>query len=98
MRTLNLVDEFRQEATQALFNKQQAIAVTYKLLEMELANPANSAQDQAILAAAAQRVSIRYLDQTQTGTDQLLDSLGVARFTAQNITDALKTLIFESSM
>lgn len=36
MRTLKKLDEFRTEAGNALFTKSQAVAVTLRLLEMEM--------------------------------------------------------------
>ena len=42
MRTFHKIDEFRTEAANALFTKQQAISVTMRLLELELADPQNN--------------------------------------------------------
>ena len=45
MRTFHKIDEFRTEAANALFTKQQAISVTMRLLELELADPQNSEEE-----------------------------------------------------
>ena len=39
MRTLNKVIEFQQEASNALFTKAQALAITMQLLELERRQP-----------------------------------------------------------
>ena len=46
MRTLEAVDEFRREAGQALFTKQQAVAVTMNLLDTERKNPDKLAKNE----------------------------------------------------
>lgn len=96
MRFLNKVDEFKQETTNALFTKEQAIAVVLKLFDLELADPDNSEEDIRVLTDARQRVSIRYFDSTATQTDEILDSVGVARLTAQDIAQAIEVMLFES--
>lgn len=98
MRTLEKVNEFRNEAKYAMFTKQQAIAVTMHLLEAERRNPKNREEDLRILTNAVQKITFRYLDATETETDTLLDSLGVARFSAEDIIAAIDTVIFDCSM
>ncbi|MCI8497246.1 MAG: hypothetical protein HFE85_03205 [Clostridiales bacterium] len=95
MRTLYQLEEFKKEAGEALFTKQQAISVTLRLLEMELKNPQNSEDDRRILADAMKQASFHYIDQTQTGIDSLLDSVGVARIPAVSIADAVSQIIFD---
>ena len=96
MRTLDKIDEFRTEAENALFTKQQALSITLKLLELELESPKNDEEDKRILEAAIKRVNIRYLDATNTDTDNLLDAYNVARLTAEDILEAINVIIFEA--
>lgn len=96
MRKLKKVDEFRTEASNAIFTKQQALAVAFKLFELELADPANSEEDTRILSEAMKRVSFYYFDSTTTQTDAILDSIGVARMTSEDIINAINILIFEA--
>lgn len=96
MRFLNKIDEFKQETTNALFTKEQALAVTIKLFDLELADPSNSEEDIRVLTDARQRVSIQYFDSTATQVDEILDSVGVARLTAQDIAQAIDVMLFES--
>ena len=96
MRFLNKVDEFKQEATNALFTKEQAIAVAIKLFDAELADPSNSEEDIRVLTDARQRVSIHYFDNTASNVDEILDSVGVARLTAHDIAQAIDIMLFES--
>ena len=96
MRFLNKVDEFKQEANNALFTKEQALAVALKLFDLELADSDNSEEDIRVLTDARQRVSIRYFDSNATQTDEILDSVGVARLTAQDIAQAIDVMLFES--
>jgi hypothetical protein len=95
MRTLYKVEEFKREAGEALFTKQQAVAVTLRLLEMELKDPQNSEEDSRILSDAMKKATFSYLDATQTEIDSLLDSVGVARISAQTIADAVSQIIFD---
>lgn len=95
MRSLNKIDEFRREAGNALFTKQQAVAVTLRLLEMESNDPNNTQQETEILNAAMRKINFTYLDATHTQTDALLDSLSVARLTANDIIEAINLIIFE---
>lgn len=96
MRSLDKIDEFRREAGSALFTKQQAIAVTLRLLELEIADPQNTDEEKQILTDAMRNINFTYLDATSSETDALLDSLSVARLTAENIIDAINVIIFES--
>ena len=96
MRSLERVDEFRREASNALCTKEQAITVTLRLLEEELSAPSNSAEDKKVLKAAMEHINFYYIDATKTETDTLLDSLKVARFTTEEIMKAIDTILFES--
>lgn len=95
MRTLNKVIEFKQEAPNALYTKAQALAVMLRLLELERRQPENTPEEAAALDQAIQGVSFRYLDTTETQTDQLLDSLGVARLTTADIVQAVEAVVFD---
>ena len=95
MRTLHKLHEFQQEAGHAVFNKQQAVAITLRLLETEKNDPDNTDEENRILADAMKKVEFRYLDATQTETDFVLDSLGVARFTVSDIVNAVKNVLFD---
>ena len=97
MRTLHHVNEFKQEAGQAVFNKQQAISVTMQLLLKEQADPANTGAEATALAEAVRKAEFRYIDETRSQTDQMLDELGVARFTVEDIVRAIGMLIFDVS-
>ncbi len=96
MRTLRKIEEFRKEASNALFTHQQALCVARKLFELEL-NGDNSPEDMRILQGALQRLDIRYFDATSTEIDAVLDAAGVARLTADNIADAIDVMIFEAT-
>lgn len=95
MRTLEAVDEFRREAGQALFTKQQAVAVTMNLLDTERKNPDNTEEETRILTDAMNKITFRYLDATESGTDALLDQLNVARLTSENIIEAIEAVLFD---
>ena len=96
MRTLSKVREFAGEASNALFNKQQAVTVTLRLLEMEANDLNNTPEESRILKTAISKAEFRYLDLTRTDTDTLLDSLGVARFTTQDIVSAVEDILFNA--
>lgn len=95
MRKLEKVDEFRQEAKCAVFTRQQAMAITLQLLQRELKNEENTKEDVRVLSNAIQSISIKYLDNTQTETDTLLDSFNVARLTADDILKAIEDIMFD---
>ncbi len=95
MRTLNKVIEFRQEASNALFTKAQALAVTMQLLELERRQPETTPEEAAVLDHAMKNLNFRYLDTTETQTDQMLDSLGVARLTTEEIVQAIEAIVFD---
>ena len=95
MRTLERIREFQQEAAGAVFTKQQAVSVTLQLLQQEAADPANSPEERAVFARAQERAEFRYIDATKTETDRMLDAIGVARFTVQDIVDGLDALLFD---
>ena len=48
------------------------------------------------MKTAISKAEFRYLDLTRTDTDTLLDSLGVARFTTQDIVSAVEDIIFNA--
>ena len=95
MRTLNKVDEFQKEASNALFTRSQAVAVTLRLLEMEM-NDSGTAEEEEVFANALRIAHVGYLDATNTETDALLDSMGVARITADDIVNAVKSILFDA--
>lgn len=96
MRTIPEVEEFRREANNALFTKQQAISVTLRLLEEAAKNPDNREEDKQTFLDAMTRINFHYLDATDSSTDAILDSIGVARFTAADIISAIEFVLFES--
>ncbi len=95
MRTLERIREFQQEAAGAVFTKQQAVSVTLQLLQKEAADPANSPEERAVFVRAQERAEFRYIDATKTETDRMLDAIGVARFTVQDIVDGLEALLLD---
>lgn len=95
MRTLQHIEEFKREASNALFTKQQAISITLRLLELEANDPEGNEEDRATLLEAMEKTEFRYLDSTKTNTDQLLDSFGVARITAEDIVAAIDYILFD---
>lgn len=95
MRTLYKLEEFKREAGEALFTKQQAVAVTLRLLELELNDPQNSEEDRRILSDAMKKATFSYLDSTQMEIDALLDSVGAARISASSVADAVSRIIFD---
>lgn len=95
MRTLNKVIEFKQEAPHALFTKAQALAVMLRLFDTERQQPENTPAETAVFEQAMKSVHFRYLDATETQTDQMLDSLGVARLTADDIVQAVEAVVFD---
>ena len=95
MRTLNKVIEFQQEESNALFTKAQALAITMQMLELERRQPENTPEEAAVLENAMKNLNFRYLDTTETQTDQMLDSLGVARLTTAEIAQAIEAVDFD---
>ena len=91
MRTLNSVSEFQTEAANAVFTKQQAISATLQLLTKEWNDPGNTPVENAI-----QRAEFRYIDATKSETDRKLDAIGVARFTTQDIVNAIQAIVFDA--
>ena len=57
MRTLNKVIEFQQEASNALFTKAQALAITMQLLELERRQPENTPEEAAVLEKRDEKTS-----------------------------------------
>lgn len=96
MRSLNAINEFKQEAPNAIFTKEQALQITLKLLTKELNNPANTENESAVLKRAIEYFTFRHLDATETETDALLDSFNVARITTADIVEGIKTVLFEA--
>lgn len=95
MRLLTMVQEFQTEAGNAIFTKQQAVAVTLRLLEIESQNPANTDEENRIFQDALKKAEFRYLDMTKTATDSILDSLNVARFSVGDIVRAVNDILFD---
>lgn len=95
MRVLDSVTEFKTEAENAVFSKQQAVAATLQLLQKELNHPDNSEADAKVLSDAIAKAEFRYIDATTTETDRMLDGLGVARFTTDDIVNAIHSLLFD---
>ena len=92
MRTLNSVSEFQTEAANAVFTKQQAISATLQLLTKEWNDPGNTPEEKSVLENAIQRAEFRYIDET----DRMLDAIGVARFTTQDIVNAIQAIVFDA--
>ena len=59
MRQLTAVLEFQEEAANAVFTKQQAVAATLQLLRREENDPVNTAEETALFAAAVGRAEFR---------------------------------------
>ncbi len=95
MKNLPYLDEFKKEAANAMFTKQQAISATLQLLQAEGAKAENSEKETAMFNAALKKAEFKYIDNTTTKTDAMLDSLGVARFTTEEITSAIDSLLFD---
>ena len=55
MRTLQHIEEFKREASNALFTKQQAISITLRLLELEANDPEGNEEDRATLLEAMEK-------------------------------------------
>ena len=96
MRSLKRIDEFKREAPNAVFTKEQAMQISLRLLKKEMEDPANSPADTATLKKAMEYFSFEYLDSTTTETDQMLDAFNVARLTTEDITEAIKVVLFEA--
>ena len=95
MRTLNSVSEFQTEAANAVFTKQQAISATLQLLTKEWNDPAIRLRKIGS-GNAIQRAEFRYIDATKSETDRMLDAIGVARFTTQDIVNAIQAIVFDA--
>ena len=93
MKSLTVIDEFRVEAKEALFTKQQAVAITLRLLQAELAEA--EGKDAEVLSKALKSISFSYLDATATRIDEMLDEVGVARFTSEQIINAIQNVLFD---
>ena len=52
-------------------------------------------EEAAVLENAMKNLNFRYLDTTETQTDQMLDSLGVARLTTAEIAQAIEAVVFD---
>lgn len=98
MRMLTFIDEFRSEASKAIFTKEQALAVMQKLLQKEIADPQNTEKELKQLEEALAKVDVRYVDATSTETDMMLDEMNVARLTADEIVAALENILFEVTL
>ena len=93
MKNITVFNEFRTEAKDALFTKQQAVAVTLRLLQTALSE-ANE-DDKKVISKALETISFSYLDSTATRIDDMLDEVGVARFTSEQIIEAINNVIFD---
>ena len=93
MKTLKIIDEFRVEAKDALFTKQQAVSITLRLIQAELAQA--EGKDAEVLSKALKNISFSHLDATATAIDEMLDEVGVARFTSEQIISAIQNVIFD---
>ena len=49
-----------------------------------------------MLQKAIEYFSVRYLDETQTETDAMLDAFNVARLSTDDIADGLKAVLFDA--
>ncbi len=96
MRPLPIIEEFKREARNAIFTKEQAMQISLKLLTKELQSPDNTDEEKAVLQKAVEYFSIRYLDETQTETDAMLDAFNVARLTTDDIAEGLKVVLFDA--
>ncbi len=96
MRTMKYVDEFRKEAANAVFTKQQAVSVTLQLLTLEMNEPGNSEEETELFRKALERAEFRYIDATKTQTDKMLDAIGVARFTTEDLVNAIEMIVFDA--
>jgi len=95
MKTFGMLDEFKAEAANALFTKAQATAVTAALLEKGKREAATEEKARQIDRAASS-VMQYYLDPTESETDSMLDSLGVARISADDIVRTVEMLLFDA--
>ncbi len=95
MRKLQIVDEFRKEAESSLFTKTQAMAITVRLLQLELVEPQNTPDDIRMLSTALQRFDFRYLDVNTTKIDDILDNANVARLKSTDILSAIDAVLFD---
>ena len=95
MRKLQIVDEFRQEAATSLFTKTQAMAITIRLLQLELGEPANTQDDIRVLSTALQRFDFRYLDANTSKVDEILDAANVSRLKSTDILSAIESILFD---
>ena len=82
-------------SVQCAFHQAQALAITMQLLELERRQPENTPEEAAVLENAMKNLNFRYLDTTETQTDQMLDSLGVARLTTSEIAQAIEAVVFD---
>ena len=96
MRTMKHVDEFRSEAANAVFTKQQAVSVTLQLLTLEMNEADNGEEETELFRKALERAEFRYIDATKTQTDKMLDAIGVARFTTEDIVNAIEMIVFDA--
>ncbi|MGI5856122.1 MAG: hypothetical protein ACOX64_06640 [Candidatus Merdivicinus sp.] len=96
MRSLNAINEFKREAPNAIFTKEQALQITLKLLSKELNDPTNSDNETAVLKRAVEHFTFQHLDATATETDAMLDAFNVARITTSDIVEGIKAVLFEA--
>ncbi len=95
MNNLPYLEEFKTEAAGASFTKQQAVSATLTILQKEKTKSNNSPSDTKVFDDALKKAEFKYIDATSTETDVMLDSLGVARFSCDDIVKAINDLIFD---
>lgn len=95
MRKLHIVDKFREEAADSLFNKAQAMTIAMRLIQLELQSEENDAEDRAVLSAMLEKFNFSYIDTTQSEIDLLLDSANVPRITVENLLAAIESVKFD---
>lgn len=95
MRQLTAVLEFQEEAANAVFTKQQAVAATLQLLKREENDPANTAEETALFAAAVGRAEFRYIDATKTETDRCWTPSGWPVSPGADVVRAIHDLLFD---
>ena len=59
-------------------------------------DPGNTPEEKSVLENAIQRAEFRYIDATKSETDRMLDAIGVARFTTQDIVNAIQAIVFDA--
>lgn len=71
------------------------MAITIRLLQLELAKSDADTEDARILSSALQKFDFNYLDANTTQIDSILDSANVARLSSVDVLGAIETVIFD---